>query len=61
MRFIHIYLIAYFVLVLGAGLALFQAGVLSRVNPLWVVIGGSLVVGLAVLLAVTSDKPVMRD
>ena len=32
MRFIHLYLIGYFVLVLGAGLALWQAGVLAHVS-----------------------------
>ena len=34
MRFIHLYLIGYFVLVVGAGLALWQAGVLARVGDL---------------------------
>lgn len=61
MRLIHLYLIAYFMLVIGAALALFKAGVLSRLHPLWVVIGGSLVVGLGILLAITSDKRVTRD
>ena len=57
MRFIHLYLIGYFVLVIGAGLALFQAGALSRVNPLWVVVGAGLIVGLGVMLAITAEKP----
>ena len=32
MRFIHLYLIGYFVLVVGAALALWQAGVLAHVS-----------------------------
>jgi hypothetical protein len=56
MRFLHIYLVGYFLLVLGAGLTLWQSGALSRLGPLWVVIGAVVAVGLGVLLAVTSDK-----
>jgi hypothetical protein len=57
MRFIHLYLIGYFVLVLGAGLALWEAGVLHRISPLWVLIGSLIVIGLGILLAVTSVRP----
>jgi len=61
MRFIQLYLFAYFVLILGAGLALLQAGILTRVNPVWVVLGSALVVGLGGLLALSAQKPVTRD
>jgi hypothetical protein len=54
MRFIHLYLIGYFLLILGAGLALWQAGVLGRIPPAWIAIGALIVVGLGVILAVTS-------
>ena len=57
MRFIHLYLIGYFVLVIGAGLALWEAGVLHRISPIWVLIGSLIVVGLGILLAVTSVRP----
>jgi len=57
MRFIHLYLIGYFVLVIGAGLALWKAGVLHRIDPIWALIGGLIVVGLGVVLAVTSVRP----
>jgi hypothetical protein len=57
MRFIHLYLIGYFVLVVGAGLALWQAGVLARIPAIWVLIGSIIVIGLGLLLAVTSVKP----
>ena len=39
MRFIHLFLAGYFVLVLGIGLALWQTGVLSHLAPIWIGIG----------------------
>jgi hypothetical protein len=57
MRFIHLYLIGYFVLVIGAGLALWQAGLLHRVSAIWVLISALVVIGLGILLAVTSVRP----
>jgi hypothetical protein len=57
MRFIHLYLIGYFVLVIGAALALWQAGVLARIAPIWLFISALIVVGLGVLLAATSVRP----
>ena len=57
MRFIHLYLIGYFVLVIGAGLALWQAGILRHISPIWAVIAALIVVGLGLLLAVTSIRP----
>src|SRR5205807_7669537 len=56
MRFIHIYLIGYFILILGAGLALWQAGVLARISTIWIVISALIVVGLGIILAVTSSR-----
>jgi hypothetical protein len=61
MRFIHLYLIGYFVLVLGAVLALWQAGILSRVSGAWVAIAMIIAVGLGIMLAVTSAKPVITQ
>jgi hypothetical protein len=57
MRFIHFYLIGYFALLFGAALALWQAGVLSFVGPLWVAFGTIIAVGLGILLALTAAKP----
>jgi len=57
MRFIHLYLIGYFVLVIGAGLALWQAGVLHRISAIWILFGSLIVIGLGILLAVTSVRP----
>jgi hypothetical protein len=57
MKFIHLYLIGYFVLVIGAGLALWQAGLLQRISAIWLVIAALIVIGLGVVLAVTSVRP----
>ena len=54
MRFIHLYLVGYFVLLFGAGLALWQAGVLGRVSPVSLLLAAAIVVGLGVFLALTS-------
>jgi hypothetical protein len=59
MRFIHLYLIGYFVLVAGAVLALWQAGVLARVSGTWLAIGMIIIVGLGIMLAVTAGKPTL--
>jgi hypothetical protein len=61
MRFIHLYLIGYFVLVLGAGLALWKAGVLARISGTWLAIGLLIVLGLGIMLAVTSAKPTITN
>ncbi len=57
MRFIHLYLIGYFVLVVGAVLALWQSGVLARISGVWLTIGMIIAVGLGIMLAVTAGKP----
>jgi hypothetical protein len=57
MRFIHLYLIGYFVLVVGAVMALWQAGVFARVSAIWLAIGALIVFGLGIMLAVTAGKP----
>ena len=57
MRFIQIYLVGYFILIVGAGLALWQAGILSRLPVMWIAIAAIIVIGLGIVLAVTSGKP----
>ena len=61
MRFIHLYLIGYFVLVVGAVLALWQAGVLAEISGMWIAIGLIIAVGLGIMLAVTSGKPTITQ
>ena len=57
MRFIHLYLVGYFILVVGAVLALWQAGVFARISAIWLAIGALIVFGLGIMLAVTAGKP----
>jgi hypothetical protein len=56
MRFVHLYLLGYFLLVIGAGLALWQAGILARISTTWLMIAAVIVVGLGILLAATSTR-----
>jgi hypothetical protein len=57
MRFVHLYLIGYFILLIGAGYALWNAGVLVRVNAMWLAISIIIAVGLGIVLAVTTVRP----
>jgi hypothetical protein len=61
MRFIHFYLVGYFLLVLGAVLALWRAGVLARVSGAWLAIGILIAFGLGIMLAVTAGKPTITN
>ena len=61
MRFIHMFLIGYFVLILGLGLALWQSGILRRIDPIWMVIGAIIAVGLGIMAAVSSGKPTITE
>ena len=57
MRFINVYLIGYFILVVGAALALWQAGILTRISGTWIAIGALIAIGLGIMLAVSAGKP----
>jgi hypothetical protein len=57
MKFIHLFLVGYFVLIIGVTLALWQTGVLSRVSPIWIVIGIIVAAGIGIMMAVSSGKP----
>ena len=61
MRFIHLYLIGYVVLVIGAVAALAQAGVLVRVSGTWIAIAVVIAVGLGIMLAVSAGKPTITE
>jgi hypothetical protein len=61
MRFIHLFLIGYFILIVGVVLALWQGGMLSRIGPMWLGIGAIIAVGLGVMAAVTSGKPTITE
>lgn len=57
MRFIHRFLAGYFVLIVGALLALWTSGVLAHVQRIWIVIGLVITICLGILASVTSGKP----
>jgi hypothetical protein len=57
MRFVHLYLIGYCVLMLGAIMALWKSGVLRQIPAVWLVIGLVIAVGLGIMLSVAAGKP----
>jgi hypothetical protein len=61
MRFIHLFLAGYFVLIVGVTLALWQTGVLGRVAPIWIGIGVLVAIGLGIMLSVSSGKPTLSE
>ncbi len=61
MRFIHLFLAGYFVLVLGIGLALWQTGVLGRVAPVWIIVGVLVAIGTGIMMSVSSGKPTISE
>ena len=61
MRFIHLFLLGYFILVLGIGLALWQTGVLSRIAPIWIGVGALIAIGVGIMMSVSSGKPTVTE
>ena len=59
MKFMRLYLIGYFILLVGAALALWQSGILRQIPGIWIAIGLVIAVGLGVVLAVSSAAPVV--
>lgn len=57
MRYVHVYLIGYFILVLGALAALWYGGVLQQISATWIVIGVVIAAGLGIMLAISAGKP----
>ena len=57
MRYVHLYLIGYFILIIGALAAQWYGGVLRQISATWVVIGLVIAAGLGVMLSITAGKP----
>jgi hypothetical protein len=57
MRFLKIYLVGYFLLLVGALWALWQSGILAEIPGVWIAIGALVAVGLGIMLAVASSRP----
>jgi hypothetical protein len=61
MKFIHLFLVGYLFLVVGAGLALWQLGVLTRIAPIWIVIGIIVAAGVGIMMSVSSGRPTITE
>lgn len=57
MRFVNVYLIGYFLLVIGALAALWYGGVLRQISATWIVIGLVIAFGLGIMLSISAGKP----
>jgi hypothetical protein len=57
MRYLKLYLVGYFILLIGAGLALWQSGILRQIPGIWLAIGVLIAVGFGIMLAVASGRP----
>jgi hypothetical protein len=57
MRFLTIYLVGYFVLLIGAAWALYESGILREIPAVWIAIGAIIAIGLGIMLAVASSRP----
>ncbi len=57
MRYVNLYLIGYFILVVGALAALWYGGALRQISAMWVVIGLIIAVGLGIMLSISAGKP----
>ena len=54
MKFLKLYLVGYFILLGGAGLALWQSGLIDEIPAIWLAIGVVIAVGFGIMLAVAS-------
>jgi len=61
MRFINMYLVGYFILLIGALAALWYGGVLRHVSAVWILIGLVIAIGLGIMLSVSGGKPTITE
>ena len=61
MRFIHLFLAGYCILIVGIVLALWQMKVLQHMAPIWIVVGVLVAVGVGVMMSVSSGKPTITE
>ena len=57
MSFLTLYLVGYFVLLIGATWALWEAGILGQIPAVWLGIAAVIAIGFGIMLAVASGKP----
>lgn len=62
MRFVSVYLLGYFLLIIGALFALWQGGVLQHASPVWVLASLVIATGLGMMLSLSAGKSeITRD
>jgi hypothetical protein len=57
MRWITLYLAAYFMLLAGAAWAIWESGILAEIPSIWIVVAALVAVWPALMLAVVSRSP----
>ena len=57
MKFLSLYLVGYFVLLIGATWALWESGILGEIPGVWIGIAAVIAIGLGIMLAVASGRP----
>ena len=57
MKFMKLYLVGYFVLLIGATWALWESGILREIPGVWLGIAAIIAIGLGIMLAVASSRP----
>jgi hypothetical protein len=60
-RLVRVYLSGYFLLLIGALIALWYGDVLPHLSPVWVLAALVVAVGLGIMLSISAGKPVTRD
>lgn len=57
MRFVDLFLIGYFIVVIAAVIGLWKTGVLQRMSPIWIVVSVLAAIGIGLMVAVKSGRP----
>ena len=55
MKWMRMYMVGYFIVLVGLVAALWKLGVLERVGPAWAAIGIVIAIGLGVMVSVSSS------
>lgn len=57
MKFVNLFLVGYVILVIAGTIALAKSGVFSRMSPIWILVLALAVIGVGIMMAVSSGKP----
>jgi hypothetical protein len=60
-RLIRVYLAGYFLLILGAAIALWQGDVVRHLSPVWMLASLIVALGFGIMLSISVGKPAARD